>query len=329
MIHLVYLAEPRFGGWVSYTVHLAKALQQEGEQFSIFKLGNRFEARLRPFGCGLGYQNVPLAGLCELARSSQMLLVAVGPKFAEAAAALLEAGASVCVHDPTELSAGMLQALKQSRRPIITIRPRNQERLKQEGFESRYIPHPYVRHFEDVGAGGRKWNAVALSRLDWDKHTEIIAEANKTLGPNEAVRIYGSENTMYTHHKVEPVDVEWRRNYHGRYPAEWDAAAKLAREAKFMVDMSVIVGDGDGTQYTFLEAWDAGAVLVVNKKWIVRGDGEVNSSTAVSVANAAELAEVLQRREGFEQMRLAAQAQLTSHASAVVVPQYRDILSAA
>jgi hypothetical protein len=31
--------------------------------------------------------------------------------------------------------------------------------------------------------------------------------------------------------------------------------------------MSVIKNDGSGSQYTFLEAWDAGSGLVLNNKW--------------------------------------------------------------
>ena len=40
----------------------------------------------------------------------------------------------------------------------------------------------------------------------------------------------------------------------------------------YIVDMSVIKGDGGGTQYTFLEAICRDCALVLHKDWVEQGD---------------------------------------------------------
>ena len=38
---------------------------------------------------------------------------------------------------------------------------------------------------------------------------------------------------------------------------------------KFNIDMTLIKGDGGGTQYTWLEAWDAGCIPIIHKEWLL------------------------------------------------------------
>ena len=40
----------------------------------------------------------------------------------------------------------------------------------------------------------------------------------------------------------------------------------------FVVDMSIIKGDGGGTQYTFLEAIYHDCALILHKEWVEAGD---------------------------------------------------------
>ena len=65
-----------------------------------------------------------------------------------------------------------------------------------------------------------------------------------------------------------------------------------------MVDLTAIVSDGGGSQYTFLEGWDAGCVLVLNKKWGLSGDKTMDPNVnCLFVEDADELCEVLQSDE--------------------------------
>ena len=38
----------------------------------------------------------------------------------------------------------------------------------------------------------------------------------------------------------------------------------ILKDAKYMIDMSIIKGDGGGTQYTFLEAFNQDTVLILH-----------------------------------------------------------------
>lgn len=325
-INLFYLAEPKYGGWVSFTAHLHAALSAQGYAPTIYKLGKRTEGFARSYGLGLSYFNVSAADASLMTASAPTILTAVGPKFSDAAARLLSRGAVLVLHDPTELNKGMISALAQSRRDVVVIRHANIPHVEKHGVRARFIPHPYCRSAR-TPAPRKTVNAVALSRLDWDKHTLLIAEANARLPQAQRVNIYGAENSMYTHHKLDPVVPNWRADYRGRFPSTPGAAVRIAETARYVVDMSVIAGDGDGTQYTFLEAWDAGAALVVNSRWITTGKGAiVPGKTALAADNARTLADILQQEPSADLVR-AGYAMLAQHAPQKVVREYAAFFS--
>lgn len=290
-ITLAYLAKPVTGGWVSYTAHLARGLMAAGHTVTLAKQGRRSETFSRDFGMGLRYLNTSTAVFDTLARRGQLIVTAcdksAGP---ELVAALRDAGAAVVIHDPTELKGGMHEALDHGNAPLWVVRRSMMAHLPH----ATYAPHPYVR----AGLAewkGRRWHAVAYSRLDWDKHTDMIVEANKRLPPSIGVRLHGAENRLYTHHKLDAVDPDWRDYYAGPMArVDLWAGTRLASRATWVVDLSVIKGDGGGTQYTFLEALDGGARLVVHDRWFTGDPAQDEMAPYVhSVGTASELAELL------------------------------------
>jgi hypothetical protein len=171
----------------------------------------------------------------------------------------------------------------------------------------------------------KEWNAVAYSRLDWDKHTLMIAQANQQLVESDRVRIYGAENRLYTYHKVDKAVPGWRGEYGGVFDTAMEAGVRLAERAHYAVDLSAIVGDGDGTQYTFLEAWDAGTTLVVNRKWLRTGEGEVREGeTAFVVGSVEELVELLRSRRTYPGE--GPESALEAHRPEKVVPVYEALV---
>ena len=46
----------------------------------------------------------------------------------------------------------------------------------------------------------------------------------------------------------------------------------LLHNCEYVVDMSIIKGDGGGTQYTFLEAIYNDCILILHKEWVEAGD---------------------------------------------------------
>jgi len=242
---------------------------------------------------------------------------------------LVAAGAAVTLHDPNDFKdAAWRTTLRRLRARVVAIRPAVAAHLTAQGVDVTYIPHPYVPQAARWGLGGARYHAISLSRLDWDKHTELIAAANLQLPPECQVAVFGAENRRYTHLRLDPHWPAWRVAYHGAFPAEPDAGAHLARRAAYVVDMSAIAGDGGGTQYTFLEAWDAGARLIVNRAWLTgRADDVLQPGVNCLVAGtAAELAALLAGDPAAHDAVCAGgRAQLARHAPAAVVPRYESL----
>jgi hypothetical protein len=273
IINLAYLAKPTRGGWPTYTAHLFHGLQEAGHSVQLWRLGNRTETKQRPFGRGLTYTNATAEYLAQIARTEKMHITAAEPAAAAAVATLLRAGATITIHDPTELKGGMVEALQAARQqvPVSVIRNVMHSHLESHGISCQFVPHPYQR-MPPTPKLGINHNAVAFSRLDWDKGTHHFVAHNKNHGPEKAIYMWGAENRLYTHHKLVEIDPGWRRYYRGQWPVDdlW-AGTKIAQRAHYALDFSAIKGDGGGTQYTFLEALDGGATLILNKEWLVNG----------------------------------------------------------
>lgn len=318
MINLFYLSPNTTGGWVTFTAHLMESLASVGEDVRLYKVGNNTERTTRPFGYGIGYQNLNREDAVAAARRDPSIVVAVQKNYNDAALGLIAAGAQVVLHDPTELTAGLAGARLYA--PWVIRRA-----VQRQVPGSVFIRHPYVRRPAPVKPP-KKRGAVSISRIDFDKHTEIILDANR-LGARIDIR--GFENRLYTKFKIMPNYPEWEQSV-AHYPRDADAAFKLLLGAKFMVDMSLIKGDGGGTQYTFLEAWDAGAVPVIHEGWFMKGDDMKPGVNCFLVADARQLAVTVKRadfRQAAGEMPLA--AQLKKHAPRTIVPQIKEWLQCA
>ena len=88
---------------------------------------------------------------------------------------------------------------------------------------------------------------------------------------------------MYTKTKILPAYPEYIQDSNrppderAIYNLDFRAAFKLCKLAKYMTDFSVIQGDGGGTQYTFLEAIDAGTICLLHKDWIKSKDSMIDT----------------------------------------------------
>jgi hypothetical protein len=314
-VYLAYLANPRYGGWVSYTAHLAAGLRAAGHEPVVVKIGKRTEERTRDFGRGLRYQNVTVDALHSLARQSMVLVTAVDKAHHSAVMAVLAGGAAITIHDPTELKRDLRELLPGRR--VFIVREAMREHLPW----ATYLPHPYARAPEVTLTRNRHY-ACTLSRIDFDKYTQLIIQANQLHGP--AIHLYGHVNAMYAHFKLDEVDASWRRHYHGVFPADnLHSAVYLAAQYRTVVDMSAIKGDGGGSQYTFLEACDAGCRLVLNAAW------RPTSLMADCVAVASTPAEIRGACDSHAEPPLAAHAALLRHHdAATIAADYVAICSA-
>ena len=317
----------RFGGFFTFTEHLYRSFRQQGYEPQLLRLTQRTETRLRPFRGDVLYQNMALADALALVCTMPSLICCAYLRgdMLTAVPALLRAGAGIVLHDPTEMTSDMLQILKHLRIQPVVIRKINCQTLATHGILAHHIPHPYVRMPRDRPFQAwyqRPAHALALSRIDFDKHTDVIIQANTLLPSHRACRIYGEENRIYTHHTLDAKYAGWRQWYKGSFPAVPWAGVALAAQARYIVDMSQIKRDGGGTQYTFLEAWDAGASLIVHSKWLIPGGTIQNDVNALAVENAEQLAAVLRDGADTPALHQAGEAILRAHAPQQVIPAY-------
>lgn len=324
-VSLYYLSPNPYGGWVTFTAHLMKCLQQAGVEPSLYKVRPRSESKHRPFGYDISYMNQCVDDC--LKHKGPKLIVAAAKNFKEETKRLLEAGAGLVVHDPTEIK-NLPSNLPQKR--LVVIRKIGLRYMPKANF----IRHPYIRHDKPVKSVDLKTVlCVSTSRIDFDKHTEIILDANRKLSDKDKIRIHGFENRIYTRFKLVPNYPEWEQSK-AAYPREFNAAFEILAKAHYAADMSEIKGDGGGTQYTFLEAWDAKAVPIINEAWLV--DGEHNdmkqNKNCLVVSDGESLAKLLKtvKKDKSLQKELVAggEAQLKKHAPKIIGEEYKDFIKA-
>ena len=145
-------------------------------------------------------------------------------------------------------------------------------------------------------------SSVSISRIDFDKHTDIILQANKLItDENKKVRIYGAENRLYVHHKLKDLEFDkwWMGKFPKRLPLTYEDKSML-RNCKYVVDMSIIKNDGGGTQYTFLEAIHEDCVLILHKEWIEKDNIFISGFNCIGVTNGAELADIINENHSFD-----------------------------
>ena len=279
--NLVYMAKPVYGGWVSFTSHLALK-----KNYSLYKISNKTESKERPYGYGVGYRNMSIEDILKL---PNLLITAVDKKYYQYLPKIRNA--TIVIHDPTELKEEVLEFIKRNR--VITIRETVKSLLKKKhGINSRFLYHPFYEFPIDPINTSKKTNNISISRVDFDKNTHIIVEANDRLAKKKQVQIYGALNDLYVYHKLR--DTNFKKYYKGKFGKDFDDLKKLLETCRYMVDLSSIKHDGGGSQYTFLEAIYMGCILVLNSKWVDNVKTPfINNSNCIVVRDSSELRQVL------------------------------------
>ena len=75
MQYLLYLAKPKYGGWVTFSSQLAKI-----NKTHIFKITSKGEKKKRNFGYDIEYQNIPLYQLQNLNKDDRIIITAATPR---------------------------------------------------------------------------------------------------------------------------------------------------------------------------------------------------------------------------------------------------------
>jgi hypothetical protein len=302
--NLFYLANPIYGGWVSFTAHLAlkHALQ-------VYKLGNRTESKPRNFGYGVSYTNIAID---DIGKYKDHVITAVDKHYYDKLH-LFPDNTFIIIHDPSEVTkANNSELIKHLHRfRIITIRKSVQSYLKSSlGLNSIFLLHPFYPNKFTKDTHPDK--AVSISRIDFDKHIDIPLDANKHLSAKQSILLYGAANLQYVFFKLDRD--AFKKYYKGKFEKTFESLNKILNDAKYVVDMSIIKNDGGGTQYTFLEAIHQDCALIINKKWIKDYDTPFQEGkNCFVVDNAEELAALIKRNPSVKEITVAAKKILKPH----------------
>lgn len=326
------LMPTKFGGAMVYTAQLAQALRAQGHTPFLFRVCARMSKGLKPYTNGELHQDIHLKGAIAVAESMPSLITYVAPweDYSEAALALVAAGAHATLHDPADMAPAYVEALRARGTRVVAIRRTGEAKMREMGLDATYIPHPYARvaPTKVMVPPHERIQAVSVTRIDWRKYTHVICEANTLLEKHQRIQMHGALNRLYAHSTLDQKFPSWRDDYHGTYPPEEGAAVAINERASMSVDLTEISGggwDGGGTQYSFLEAWDAGAPLVVKRSWTRPNDSVREGETALAVDSAAELADVVRRGYDFEVVK-GGWRELKHHTADQVIPQYAKLL---
>jgi hypothetical protein len=291
---LLYLSRSRYGGWATFTAHLYHGLygsisDKDPKRYHIAetvpphevcRITTRTEKTFRNMGNQVPYRNISEEDLLE--EEGPMLITALDKHHRDLGMKLLDKGAFIVIHDPTELrNPEFREHINPAQ--VIVIRKSMLEHMP----EATFLPHPYFATgltdpLDLKEWRGRKNQAISISRLDFDKNSDWLFEINRVVADNQQIIIRGAENRMYTKTKILPKYPEYKQDSNrpederAVYPLEMRNAVNLCRTSRYMTDFSVIHGDGGGTQYTFLEAIDAGAICLLHGSWIKPNDSMID-----------------------------------------------------
>ena len=164
-------------------------------------------------------------------------------------------------------------------------------------------------------------DVVSISRISFEKNTDIILRVNKLLNDNQYIKLYGCLSRIYVHHFLGGKNGDFSRYYYGQFEKSFSALSEILAEAKFVVDLSVLKHDGGGTQYTFLEAIHNGCALILHRNWLKNKDVKEEycdfreGYNCFAIEDERELADLIKRNPDTTRIVKNAKKLLKRHAN--------------
>jgi hypothetical protein len=312
-MNLIYMARPIYGGWVTFTAHMSIK-----NKYEVYRIGNNTEKKKRKYGYGVEYRNLIIEDILNL---KDIMITAIDKQYYQYLH-LFPPRTKLVIHDPTELRTG------KKKNPLIdnkllynfdiyVIRKSVRDYIKREyNIDTTLINHPFYQYPRTDKESINEY-AVSISRIDFDKNTDIILKANKLLPEDKKITIYGAENRLYVFHKLKELDFAkyWRGKYEKTLPMLYDGK-QILKAPKYMIDLSVIANDGGGTQYTFLEAIYNDCVLILHNDWIKKDNIFIDKYNCFVIRDENELKDILDTEydlEYLEKIRKNAKKILINH----------------
>lgn len=312
----IYLHKYLYGGVTTFTAHLIHKLgvfdNSRTTSLScatdmilnanaILRCAKISERKVREFGYGLYYQNISPS---ILAKIKYPFLTIFKENYFPALIELNRRSRdrlgdiALVIHDHRDVSCRTAPYLKNWR--LVAIRRTVQEHLQNRyGLDCAFLYHPFYPY--PVIHKPKRNGVVSISRISFEKNTDIILKANKILDKVHSVKLYGCPSRVYVHSILGGFQGDFSKYFCGMFDKSFSTLSEILAEAKFVVDLSILKHDGGGTQYTFLEAIHNDCALILHRKWIEGGDIRPeycdfkDGYNCFAVDNEAELAELIRR----------------------------------
>ena len=300
LFNVYYLGNPVHGGYVTFNAHLLYNLKRN----FVLKVSDKSGDKVRPLGWGKYYQNVSPD---FIANDNHYVISALEKSHYHLFDKIKNKNIILITHDTVELEKEAIELIRSDKWKVIAIRQQISSFLNEKyDIPSKFIIHPF--HPPKFKNKSNRQGAASISRVHFHKHTEIIIKANKLINEDkDKIRIYGQVDQIYSCHTLSKILPEKQRPFQKNYPfyvkplvKSFEFLRKILSHPKFVVDMSIIKGDGGGTQYTFLEAIHYGCALILHSKWILENRKDIifkPDYNCLVVDNEKELAELVQNKK--------------------------------
>jgi hypothetical protein len=251
----------KYGGWISFTAHLAKLLGQK----QVFRITN---AKARPRQFGYGLTEIPITP-AEL-YNDRYIIAYIEPKFASILQ-FIPPKQKIIIHDPTELNNNTFHLLYDPNVELITVRSSIVEYLERQLEKPvRFIEKPfYFYPKENVP----KTNLIGYcGRIDFDKGLVPLSRAGKSVD----IQLWGNVNRralFFTDDKTVKDFV--RKSYKGTYDKTFSVHNKIYGQYEYMIDLSKIKNDGGGLQYTFMDAEYNDCTIIISDQWLTHTEHDM------------------------------------------------------
>ena len=296
----LYLHRFFFGGVTTFAAHLFYKLGLVAHKKNKLLLhpSCKSESILRDFGYGLRYRNISKDSIASI---KYPFLTVVKDDYYDVLLKLNDTRSRLdnivlVIHDPRDISDRMIPVIRNYK--IVTIRKTVQDFLIQKyNLNSVFLYHPFYPY--PIISKNPKVGAVSISRIGFGKNTDIILKANRLLGPQQSIKLYGCPTPIYVYRYLGGKKGDFNKFYYGKFERSFRSLSQIIAGAKFVVDLSVVKHDGGGTQYTFLEAIHNNCALILHRSWL---EGIANkyrdfkeNYNCLAVENENELVELIRK----------------------------------
>lgn len=319
----IFLLHPMkvYSGAHTFTYHLARALESSGEQVRVlrtqhWKRPNVKEGVLFPGSTLKVYDIDANSAVGYTGGKTRSIIAFMLDEFADIGCELMREGAPIVIHDRRSYKNFMDDILEIQPRAAC-IRREVTEAAKTDKLENiQYIPHPYGRFKKgDIKDNDvpQAW-AHCLSRIGWEKHIDMLLTANLLLPKDKKIMALGECYDRFAKMKLHGIDEDWEKHLFRHKYGKPSSGFLAASKCRYAVDLSVLgKHGGGGSQYTFLEAMDAGTPLIIHRDWIGENDTMVEGYNCLAVEDAGELVDVLSESYTFNPLRKGYKDTLAEH----------------